>query len=42
MRVTLTANLFANGQILLAANPKHQAPNEALGFFIQKAARQVM
>ncbi|HEY4288700.1 MAG TPA: dihydrofolate reductase [Puia sp.] len=37
MGVILIANLSANGQVLLAGNPAHAAPPEALGFFIQKA-----
>ena len=37
MNVILIANLSANGKVLLAENPKHTAPQEALGFFVQKA-----
>ncbi|HEY4322480.1 MAG TPA: dihydrofolate reductase [Mucilaginibacter sp.] len=37
MKVTLIANLSANGKVLLAENPQHAAPQEALGFFVQKA-----
>lgn len=35
MKVTLIANISANGRVLLSENPKHQAPPEALGFFVQ-------
>lgn len=37
MRITLVANLSANGQVLLAENPSHVAPQEALVFFAQQA-----
>lgn len=37
MKVTLIANLSANGKVLLAENPKHQPPQEAVAFFVQKA-----
>ena len=37
MKVTIIANLSANGQLLLAENPAHAAPQEALAFFLQQA-----
>jgi dihydrofolate reductase len=37
MKVILIANISANGKVLLAENPQHQAPPEALGFFVQRA-----
>ncbi|WP_255549689.1 hypothetical protein [Flavobacterium sp. HJJ] len=37
MKVILIANISANGQVLLAGNPAHEAPQDALGFFVQEA-----
>ena len=37
MKVILIANISANGKVLLAGNPNHQPPKEAIGFYIQKA-----
>jgi dihydrofolate reductase len=36
MKTILIANVSANGKVLLAENPQHQAPPQALGFFVQK------
>jgi len=37
MKVILIANISANGKVLLAENVNHQPPQEAIGFYIQKA-----
>ena len=37
MKITLVANLSANGQLLLAGNPNYEPAMEALGFSIGKA-----
>jgi dihydrofolate reductase len=37
MKTVIIANVSANGKVLLAENPQHQAPPEALGFFVQRA-----
>jgi len=37
MKVTLIANLSANGKVLLTDNPNYHEPREALMFFIQYA-----
>lgn len=37
MKVILIANVSANGKVLLAENPNHQPPQEAIGFFVQKS-----
>lgn len=37
MKGILIANVSANGKVLLAENSNHQAPQEAIGFFMQKA-----
>ncbi|MCT4326183.1 dihydrofolate reductase family protein [Elizabethkingia anophelis] len=35
MRVTVIANISANGRILIADNPHHQVPPEAMEFYLQ-------
>ncbi|MGO1242633.1 MAG: dihydrofolate reductase family protein [Sphingobacterium sp.] len=40
MKVTLIANISANGRILLADNPHHQLPPEAMEFYV-RFVRQV-
>lgn len=35
MRVTVIANISANGKILIADNPHHQLPTEAMAFYVQ-------
>ncbi|MBV7530520.1 dihydrofolate reductase family protein [Chitinophaga sp. sic0106] len=35
MKVTLIANISANGKVLLATNPNHQIPQEASSIFMQ-------
>ncbi|WP_282638657.1 dihydrofolate reductase family protein [Sphingobacterium thalpophilum] len=35
MKVTVIANISANGRILLSDNPHHQLPPEAMEFYIQ-------
>ncbi len=37
MKTTLIANISANGQILLAENPKHTPPRDAIAFYVAKA-----
>ncbi|SFH06331.1 dihydrofolate reductase family protein [Pedobacter insulae] len=39
MKVTLIANVSANGKVLLTDNPNYHEPREALFFFIQYANR---
>ena len=36
MKVILIADLSANGKVLLAENPQHPVPPEAIGFYVQK------
>lgn len=40
MKVTIVANISANGKVLLSDNPHHQLPQEAMGFYL-KLANQV-
>jgi dihydrofolate reductase len=40
MKVILIANISANGKVLLAENTHHQAPPEALGFFVQQVVKK--
>lgn len=35
MKVTVIANISANGRILIADNPHHQLPPEAMEFYVQ-------
>ncbi|NQD69549.1 hypothetical protein HP439_02290 [Sphingobacterium shayense] len=35
MKVTVIANISANGRILITDNPHHQLPPEAMGFYVQ-------
>jgi len=37
MKVTVIANISANGKILLSDNPHHQLPPEAMGFYLEYA-----
>ncbi|MBK1896160.1 dihydrofolate reductase family protein [Chryseobacterium paridis] len=37
MKVTLIANISANGKVLLSDNPHHQLPPEAMGFYLEFA-----
>lgn len=39
MKTTLIASVSANGQVLLANNPNHQAPQEIIGFLLQRAGQ---
>jgi len=39
MKVTIIANISANGKVLLAENPGHQAPPEAMQLFVQVAGK---
>jgi dihydrofolate reductase len=39
MKITAIANLSANGKVLLAENPNHQAPKAGEEFFIQKVVQ---
>jgi|SRR5690606_8711945 len=39
MKVTLIANISANGRILLSDNPHHQLPPEAMNFYLEFAKR---
>lgn len=40
MKVTVIANISANGRILISDNPHHQLPPEAMEFYVQ-SVRQV-
>lgn len=37
MKVTVIANISANGKVLLSDNPHHQLPPEAMGFYLEFA-----
>ncbi|MFP7655186.1 hypothetical protein [Chryseobacterium proteolyticum] len=37
MKVTLIANISANGKVLLSDNPHHQLPPEAMEFYLEYA-----
>jgi dihydrofolate reductase len=37
MKITVIANISANGKVLLAENSNHQVPQEAMGIFMQIA-----
>ncbi|NML21703.1 hypothetical protein HHL16_12500 [Pseudoflavitalea sp. G-6-1-2] len=39
MKVTLIANISANGKILLSENTRYQAPDIAMGLFMETATR---
>lgn len=39
MKVTLLANISANGRILLSDNPHHQLPPEAMKFYLEFAKK---
>ncbi len=39
MRVSLIANIAANGKVLLAENARYQAPQRAMGIFMEVSAR---
>ncbi|MFB6456837.1 dihydrofolate reductase family protein [Chitinophaga sp. Hz27] len=39
MRVSLIANIAANGKVLLSENIRYQAPQTAMGIFMEVAAR---
>ena len=39
MKITAIANVSANGKVLLAENPNHQAPKAGEEFFIQKTVQ---
>jgi dihydrofolate reductase len=39
MKITAIANISANGKVLLAENPNHQAPKAGEEFFIQKVVQ---
>ena len=39
MKVSIIANISVNGKVLLAEDPNHQVPQEAIGIFMQVANR---
>lgn len=39
MKVTLIANISANGKVLLSENTRYEAPQEAMGIFMEIATR---
>lgn len=40
MKVTIIANISANGKVLLSDNPHHQLPREAMDFYISPSSRK--
>ncbi|WP_181390564.1 hypothetical protein [Sphingobacterium athyrii] len=39
MKVTIIANISANGRILVSDNPHHKLPPEAMEFYIQSVVK---
>ena len=39
MKVTVVANISANGKVLLSDNPHHQLPSEAMEFYLEFAKK---